>query len=108
MKVLFANLFEMVKAVGSKAGWDILSIGSDYDGLINHLDFYPTSGEMPVLRNDMLKFLKKPVEISQPGFNYTLSLADIKMLMFDLTPETIIEKIFARNTMEFLKRNFNR
>lgn len=108
VKVLFANLFEMVKAVNAKEGWDILSIGSDYDGLINHLDFYPTTGEMPVLRSDMLKFLKKPVEISQAGFTYTLPVAEIKRLMFGLTPETIIEKIFARNTMEFLKRNFNR
>ena len=35
VKVLFANLFEIVKTVGNKQGWDLLSIGSDYDGLIN-------------------------------------------------------------------------
>lgn len=108
VKVLFANLFEVVKITGSKEGWSLLSIGSDYDGLINHLDFYPTAGEMPVLRNDMLAFLKAPEEISQPGFNYSVSLPEIKRLMFDLQPEEIIEKIFAGNVMAFLKDNFNR
>ena len=108
VKVIFANLFEMVKTVNSVSGWDLLCIGSDYDGLVNHLDFYPTSAEMPVLRNDMLEFLQDPEEISQPGFNYSLSLIEIRRLMFGLTAETIIEKLFAGNVMEFLKRNFNR
>ena len=108
VKVLCANLFEIVKAVNSKKGWDLVSIGSDYDGLINHLDFYPTSGEIPVLRNDTLEFLKKPTAISQDGFNYSLTVTEIQQLMFDLTPAEITGKIFAGNVMEFLKKNFNR
>jgi len=108
VKLIFANLFEIVKTVNSAAGWSLLSIGSDYDGLINHLDFYPTAAEMPVLRNDMLDFLMNPVEISQPGFNYSITLPEINRLMFGLSAEDIIEKIFAKNAMEFLKKNFNR
>ena len=108
VKVLFANIFEIVKAVNNKKGWDLISIGSDYDGLINHLDFYPTAAEMPVLREDMLAFLKKPEEISQPGFNYTLPLAEIKRLQFEYTPTEIIQKIFCDNVMTFLKANFKR
>ena len=108
VKVLFANLFEIVKTVNTAQGWSLLCIGSDYDGLINHLDFYPTSAEMPVLRNDMLEFLNNPQEISQPGFNYSVPLQEIKRLMFDLSAEEIIEKIFAGNAMAFLKNNFNR
>lgn len=108
VKVLCANLFEIVKSVNSKEGWDIISIGSDYDGLINHLDFYPTSGEMPVLRNDILNFLNDPVEISQPGFNYSVSLPEINRLMYDLTPDAIVNKIFAENVMLFLQKNFQR
>lgn len=108
VKVLCANLFEIVKTVNSKLGWNLISIGSDYDGLINHLDFYPTTAEMPVLRKDVLKFLKKPQEISQPGFNYSVSLPEIKRLLFDLTPEEIVEKIFSKNVMVFLQNNFNR
>jgi microsomal dipeptidase-like Zn-dependent dipeptidase len=108
VKVIFANLFEVVKAVNDKKGWDLLSIGSDYDGLINHLDFYPTAAEMPVLREDMLEFLEAPEEISQAGFNYKLTLAEINRLMFGLSPAVIIQKIFCDNAMGFLKANFNR
>ncbi len=108
IKVLFANLFEIVKTVGDAKGWNLISIGSDYDGLINHLDFYPTTAEIPVLRNDMLQFLENPVEISQPGFNYSVSIEEIKRLMFDLEPAVIIDKIFAANTMNFLEANFRR
>ncbi len=108
VKVIFANLFEVVKAVNNQKGWDLLSIGSDYDGLINHLDFYPTAAEMPVLREDMLAFLEAPEEISQAGFNYTLTLAEINRLMFGLSPAVIIQKIFCDNAMGFLKANFNR
>jgi len=108
VKVLFANLFEVVRTVNTQQGWDILCIGSDYDGLINHLDFYPTTAEMPDLRKDMLEFLSDPEEISQPGFNYSVPLPEIKRLMFGLTAAAIIDKIFAGNTMAFLKDNFNR
>ena len=108
VKVLCANLFEIVKTVNSQKGWDLLSIGSDYDGLINHLDFYPTTANMPTVREDMLNFFKNPVEISQDGFNYSLTLNEIKRLMFGLSAEEIIDKIFAGNAMTFLQNNFNR
>ncbi len=108
VKVLCANLFEVVKTVNSAKGWHLLSIGSDYDGLINHLDFYPSTAEMPNLRKDMLDFLENPTEISQPGFNYSISLAEINRLMFGLTAEAIIDRIFAGNVMNFLQKNFNR
>ncbi len=108
VKVLMANLLEIVKVTGSKKGWDILSIGSDYDGLINHLDFYPTSAEMPDLRKDLLDFLNSPEEISQDGFKYSLSLDEVKSLQFDLTPDEIISKIFSDNALNFLKVNFTR
>ncbi|MBC7886781.1 MAG: hypothetical protein H7Z13_02765 [Ferruginibacter sp.] len=108
VKVLCANLFEIVKTVNTKQGWDLLCVGSDYDGLINHLDFYPTTAEMPDLRNDVLEFLRTPEEISQAGFNYSVLLPEIKRLMFGLTAEEITDKIFAGNVMTFLQNNFNR
>jgi microsomal dipeptidase-like Zn-dependent dipeptidase len=108
IKVMFANIFEIINTVKTKDAWNLLSIGSDFDGFIRHFDCYPTTAELPVLRNDMLAFLKNPEEISQEGFNYRLPLPAIKNLMFDLSPETIIEKIFAGNVMAFLRKHFNR
>ncbi len=108
IKIICANLFEIAKAVDSKKAWDIPTIGSDYDGLINHLDFYPTTADMPAFRTDVLRFLKKPEEISQPGFDYVLTLEEINRLMFGLSAEEIAEKLFAANAMNFLKKNFVR
>ena len=107
-KIVFANLFEIVKTVNSKKGWDLLSIGSDFDGFIHHLDFYPTTAEMPILKKDLFEFLIQPEEISQTGFNYSMPLDEINRLMFGLTAEKIIQKIFAGNAMNFLQKNFNR
>jgi microsomal dipeptidase-like Zn-dependent dipeptidase len=108
IKVLFANIFYIVQTVNTPQGWNIISIGSDYDGFIHHFDCYPTAAELPVLRNDMLQFLNHPEEIYQPGFNYRVPLPEIKRLLFNLSPEAIIEKIFAGNAMAFLQNNFNR
>lgn len=107
-KILFANLFEIVKTVNSKKGWDLLSIGSDYDGFIHHLDFYPTTAEMPILKNDLLVFLLQPEDISPTAFNYSMPLQEIQRLMFGLSAEEIIQKVFAANAMLFLEKNFNR
>lgn len=107
-KILFANLFEIVKTVNSKKGWDLLSIGSDYDGFIHHLDFYPTTAEMPILKNDLLVFLLQPEDISPTAFNYSMPLQEIQRLMFGISAEEIIQKVFAANAMLFLEKNFNR
>jgi microsomal dipeptidase-like Zn-dependent dipeptidase len=108
VKILFANLFEIVKTVNTKNGWNLLSIGSDYDGFIHHLDFYPTTAEIPVLKKDMLDFLIQPEDISPIGFDYSLPLHEMHRLMFGLAAEEIIQKIFATNVMNFLEKNFNR
>jgi microsomal dipeptidase-like Zn-dependent dipeptidase len=107
IKVLFANIFEIVKTVNSKQGWNLISVGSDYDGFIHHFDFYPSAAELPVLKNDMLLFLNNPEAIYQPGFNYSVSVPEIKRLLFNLSAEEIIEKIFTGNAMAFLQKNFN-
>ena len=107
-KILFANLLEIVQTVNSKKGWDLPTIGSDYDGFIHHLDFYPTTAEMPVLKNDLWGFLIQPESISHTAFNYSMPLDEIKRLMFGLSAEAIIQKIFAENAMVFLEKNFNR
>jgi microsomal dipeptidase-like Zn-dependent dipeptidase len=46
-KLFWDNAFQIVRAVGEKSGWDIISLGSDFDGSITHLDPYETAGKMP-------------------------------------------------------------
>ncbi len=99
-KVLFANILTIVKAIDHQSGWDIICIGSDFDGMIIPLDGYPTSGEFPDLANDLKNFLEYP----SPIFNL-FTTEEIESLKFGLSSEEIVNKIMAYNMLEFLDRN---
>jgi hypothetical protein len=86
-----------------REGWDILSIGSDFDGLINHLDCCSSSVEVSKLEGFMLDVLNSGTDISQAGFNYRLPAAEIQRLLFGLTPEEAMEKVFYQECREFSK-----
>jgi hypothetical protein len=104
--IVIANLLRAVQIVNQREAWDILSIGSDFDGLINHLDCCPSSEEIPRLESFMLDVLNSGTDIVQAGFNYSFSAIEINRLLFGLTPEEAMEKVFYTNVIEFLKRNF--
>lgn len=104
--VVLANLLRVVQIVNQKEGWDILCIGSDFDGLINHLDCCPSSADVPKLESFMLDVLNSGNDIAQAGFNYSISAAEIQRLLFGLTPEEAMEKVFYKNFENFLRRNF--
>ena len=105
-KVVLANMLRIVQVLNKKEGWDIISIGSDFDGLINHLNCCQSSAEVPVLEKYMLKVLKSKTDISQEGFNYSLTAGEIQTLMFGMQPQDILEKVFYSNAVNFLKNSF--
>lgn len=86
------NVFQLVKAVGKKSGWNMIAFGSDFDGSITHMDPYPTAVELPLLQQDLIAYLEKK--------EYQ------KDLWFDYTPKEIIDKIFYKNAMDFYKKFF--
>ena len=86
------NAFQLVKAVGKKSGWDMIAIGTDFDGSITHIDPYESAVKMPLLQQDLLDYLEK--------HKYQ------KDLWFGYTPIQIIEKIFYKNAMDFYKKFF--
>ena len=102
LKLVVANLIEAVRAIGDKTAWDILSIGSDNDGIINPLDFYSSADKFSELRSDLLAFFRDPVE--NPDVN--LQKGFYKKYYYGLDPEEIVEKIMFGNVMKFLERNF--
>jgi microsomal dipeptidase-like Zn-dependent dipeptidase len=107
-EVIMSNVFIIVKAAGKK-GWDICSIGSDFDGLINHLDPFPTAASITVLRDEIEFYLGNLHDVLEPQTgNVIFSVAEMKALMGSLTPSAIVEKLFSANAMAFLKKNFNR
>ena len=93
IRIVLRNIFGIVEAVGDKTGWDCIAIGSDYDGVITHLDPYPNASKIPDLRNDLLTFIK--------DHKYRQGL------WFGMEPEELMRKVFQGNTMDLLKRHFN-
>lgn len=108
-ELVMSNIFMVVKAVGNMKGWDICSIGSDYDGLINHLDPFPTAASITILRDEIEFYLDNLHDVKEPQTgNVIFSVTEMKQLMGGLTAKEIAEKIFSSNAMNFLKKNFNR
>jgi microsomal dipeptidase-like Zn-dependent dipeptidase len=100
MQVLFANILACVKAVNKKEAWDIVCLGSDFDGMIVPFENYPRANEMPDMVKDMYDFLQNPTDI----FNLHTA-AEVKTLMFGLTAEEIIYKFMYKNAYDFALRN---
>ncbi len=92
VKAIWDTVFQAVKAVGHKGGWDIIALGSDYDGIINHIDYYADMSSMNQLAQDLIDYLQ----------NYEYQ----QDLWFGYTPAELLQKIKNVNTMNFLKRHF--
>lgn len=94
LKMIWDNLFFFVESVGHKSGWDNLTIGSDFDGVITHIDFYPDMSSLPELKRDMIAWLKT-------NNSYK------KALWHGYKPEELAHKLFTENAMNFLRTHFN-
>lgn len=92
LKLICNNIFFYIGAVNKKTGWDILTIGSDFDGVITHFDLYEDASSLPELKKDLIDFLTRNKYGQELWFGYS--------------PEEIIHKLFTQNAMDFLKINF--
>jgi len=101
-KIIWANVFSCIKAVGAPTAWDIVAIGSDFDGMIVPFETYPRSNEMVDLATDLLDFLKNPTDI----FNL-FTKEEIEKMMFDFSPEDILKKFMYENGLNFAVRNLD-
>jgi microsomal dipeptidase-like Zn-dependent dipeptidase len=92
LKLILDNIFFCIEAVNAKSAWDSLALGTDFDGVITHFDFYRDTSSLPELKEDLIDFLNR--------YKYRYEL------WFGYSPEEIIHKLFTQNAMDFLKRNF--
>jgi microsomal dipeptidase-like Zn-dependent dipeptidase len=99
-KVIWANIFECIDAVKDKSAWDIVAIGSDFDGMITPFETYVKASDMPEMAADLLAYLKNPTDL----FNL-FTKEEIEQLMYGYTPEELIRKIFYENAYQFTLRN---
>jgi len=100
VQVIMANVFATVKAVNEPSAWDILALGSDFDGMIAPFECYASSADMPLLAQDLYAFLQEPEAIFD-----LFTKEEVEALMFDLSPEEIIRKFMYENGRNFALRN---
>ena len=99
VKILWLNFFTCVKAINEPSAWDILSVGTDFDGMITPFEFYPRANEMPDMAADMYEFLKNPTDL------FDMPKSEVERLMFGISPEEIIRKVMFDNAYQFALRN---
>lgn len=108
LKVLMANVFHIVKTVGNKSAWDNIAIGSDFDGAISPMARYEDASRFVELRRDLEEFLTNIEEykliISKD--DYLFDNAEMVALFYGYSPQAIVDKLLAQNTVRFLANNF--
>ncbi len=75
--------------------WDCLAIGSDFDGIIDPLNAFWTSEELPYLAD----FLERH------AYNY-MKTASFKVKENKLDADEIVDRIMSLNGLNFLKSNY--
>lgn len=91
-KVFWDNAFQVVKAVGNEKGWDVLSLGTDYEGTITHMDPYESSAKLPLFEADLQSYLEETNYRSELWYGYT--------------PKELVRKIMKDNAMQFYRNYF--
>ncbi len=98
-RVLFvANITRVVQIVGNKNGWNILCIGSDFDGGIDPIDCLPAVGCLEGFEQDLINCFDK----LYLGKDYKKEL----FLDENLTLEKALRKVFYENLRDFIKKNY--
>ncbi len=98
--IIMANVFMVIKHLDTVEAWDIVCLGSDYDGMIIPPDNYVTGEDWPQMADDFRNFLTYPHALFD-----VFTKEEVERLMFDLSPEEIVNKLMSENGIAFLRRN---
>ena len=104
-----ANLNDNGKA------WDLVSMGSDNDGIVNPFDTYEDSSYLTKFRNDIQDYLINYEKHLNSGYGlidiskdykgkHQISVLDFKKLNGNQSITDIVDKIFFQNVDDFLKK----
>jgi|GEM_PF-2232667 len=100
MAVVFRQLFYIIDLVG-KRGWDHLTLGTDYDGVINPIDIYLRSADMISIEGDLNRFWNQQLKSSDKEVKKLY-----KSVLFSKTPAHWIGKLLWSNGLNFMKKYF--
>lgn len=96
--VLLDNIIHIVKVIQNSTAknkeqiWDRITIGSDFDGMINPLNAFSTAGRFDELTKTWNKLLRK-----LPYNNYLMGF----------TADQVLDKICYQNVYDFVIKHYN-
>lgn len=97
--LLVANMLGVVDALKCPEAWDIIAIGSDFDGMINAMETYDQAIKLPTLRDDLLTYFEEPEDIFD-----LFPRRKVQRYMYGLTAEEIVDKVMGGNLIAFTER----
>ncbi len=101
IKILAMNILQAVKATEAPTGWDIVCLGTDYDGMVQPFEFYTTAADLPKMASDLQDFLENPTDIFD-----VFTADEVNTLQFGIPTEQLIRKLFSSNALEFISKHF--
>ncbi|MFK7799110.1 MAG: hypothetical protein AB8E82_16780 [Aureispira sp.] len=79
--------------------WNMLAIGTDFDGYIDPITDYKTAIELHQFKADLLAEIKKAAALEQPP----LCVSDFDTAF---TPELVVDKICYQNALDFTLKHY--
>ena len=114
LKLFWSNIFHLARVHAAfisensinRSNWEGITIGSDYDGIVDPFDPFDDIASYPDLRNAMVEYLAQGKEILKVENEVPMADDEIRSIMNDHTATQITEKLFYSNAHEFLARHF--
>ncbi|NOY49259.1 MAG: hypothetical protein GXO88_01635 [Chlorobi bacterium] len=100
---LVSNIFHIVDVINKKEAWDMICIGSDFDGMIDALDDYALASGFSELKVQLMSFLGQTTDLGK----INIDARRFSHLKFGYSNDVIINKIFHSNSMDFLKKYYH-
>jgi hypothetical protein len=95
-------------SIEAKKAWDVIAIGSDFDGLIDPVDIAPTAAHIPRLHQKMIIYCYIFAQIHAEQYSEpTLNTADVRPLISSIKDsKEKMSKFFFTNGQEFIHKYF--
>jgi len=91
-ELIWENIFQVIRAVQKPTAWDIIGIGTDFDGMISHVDVYQDAESFSAMQRNLTEYLDK-TQLH-------------KKLWYHYKPHELVSKVLRENTVAFFKANF--
>jgi len=110
VRLILSNMFHIARVVGSRDAWEMICIGSDFDGLIDPFNQYDDVEKLKILLSEMKQYLEFDDEsydltVYENNREVRIGRDRMEMLRYGLTPDEIIENIAYKNVERFLKKH---